>query len=326
MKSDESNRSEVNIFGAREILLRITAACNQKCVFCNTDGLSFSMNTRAVHRECYGAARHGTVPIFTGGEPTLHKDLLTMARVLSEMGFRNISLQTNAVRAADEKFAAALKRAGFERAIVSLHSHDAGVSGTITGSPGDFHATLAGIRNLMANGINVVINHVLNTINYRDSEHFVDFLEETILVPCAGLPGSMEALSLSFVQPAGKAFANRDLVPRLSGVAPFFTAALRKCRGIGLPAVNPGCGVPVCFTPGFETSSSEYHLLSEGVSGVRTVDVNRYAKSKGPQCARCVHNAFCLGVWSNYASIYGLDELHPVADAGGRRRKSGRRQ
>lgn len=303
---------QANCVGAREILLRITGACNQNCRFCNTVNMSFKMDLKDVFRECHGILEERVIPIFTGGEPALHSELLTMSRVLREMGYREIGIQTNGVKAKDNEYASALADSGITFAIVSLHSHDSEVSDRLTRVPGDFECTVSGIHNLLSNGINVIINHVINKMNYKSAEHFVEIIAKTFPFEEGPSGGRIEALSLSYAQPVGAAFGNFKIVPRLSEAAPFFVSALRKCVSIGLSAVNPGCGIPVCFTPGFESLSSEYYLLRNSITDVRTIDVNRSAKVKASECKKCIHDKFCLGLWENYVAMYGIDELRPV--------------
>ncbi|MFH1540014.1 MAG: radical SAM protein [bacterium] len=297
-----------------ELLLRITFACNQACIFCNTYHMKKNNDTcRDVLVACKNATGTGMIPLFTGGEPTIHRDIIKMIHIARETGHRRVGIQTNAVLMADESFAGKLRKAGLTFAILSLHSHDENTSDAITGAPGTFARTMRGISNLISEGVDIIINHVLCSVNYRDAERFIDFVNETIIEKM-GCHATEEYgfLSLSFVQPMGRAHGAKDVVPKLSEAGPFFAAALRRANELGITITNPGCGVPVCFTPGLEAYSSEYHLLLRRMYDVGTFRVNMTRKVKSKQCAGCAYDRLCLGVWESYSEMYGLDELTPI--------------
>lgn len=297
--------------GVNEILLRITAACNQRCVFCNTDGMDFQMSVKDVHRECRQLDRETVYPILTGGEPTLHSDCVLIINLLKEMGFRNIGIQTNAMKFSRMRYAAEAAEAGLEFAIVSLHGATPEMSDLITDCPGGFDNTWKGIQNLIACGVEVIINHVLNNENYRHVASFVEMINKKLYENVEGSSYS-GILSLSLVQPFGKALERFEIVPMLKDVAPFFVAAMKRCAELGVEVVNPGCGIPVCLTPGFEHCSSEASLIRKDAVGVRTISANSERKVKGPDCEMCAYDGVCLGIWREYAEAYGFEELKPV--------------
>jgi len=267
---------------------------------------------RDVFIECKNASAE-MIPLFTGGEPSIHRDIIKMIYIAGETGRRRIGIQTNAVLMADRAFAGKLRKAGLTFAILSLHSHDEKISDAITGSPGTFAKTMRGIDNLISEGVDIIINHVLCSLNYRDAERFVDFVKETIVEKMGYRPTEDYGfLSLSFVQPMGKARGAKNVVPRLGEAGPFFNAAMRRAIELGMTITNPGCGVPVCFTPGLEAYSSEYHLLMRRTYDVGTFRVNMTRKVKSKRCVECDCDSLCLGVWESYGEMYGLDELNPI--------------
>ena len=305
-----ANRAEA---GVNEELLRITAACNQECVFCNTHGMAFQMSIRDVFQQCYGLDRQSVTPILTGGEPTIHAGFIPMLHLLGEMGFQSYGVQTNAMLFDDARFASDAAAAGLGFAIVSLHAAGPALSDIITGSPGGFARSWIGMHNLAERGVNIIINHALCAANLTGAAGFADFIGAGLysLLRDRGMPRS---LSLSIAQPDGKARGARDIAPRLTDAAPFYIAALRRCDELGIYAVNPGCGIPVCFTPGLEGRSSELRLIESGAGQPRTAWANAGLKTKGPNCPQCLMGSRCLGVWKSYAEMYGLDELKPVTE------------
>ncbi len=312
----ENIRGERQIPGAEPActtfseILRITAACDQRCVFCNAredighpDGASLMAAVADL------AGRGVRRLVISGGEPTLSGALLPLVRHARALGVLEVELQTNAVACARPGAARELHQAGVTSAFVALHAHEAELSDSLTGAPGTFDKTVAGTRALMEAGIPVTLNIVVQRRNYRHLMDYVRFV-------ATALPG-FQALSFSFVMSGGAAMRNRWVVPRLSAVAPYLRRAYELCRELGIPFSNPGCGVPVCFVPGFEWASDEYRQLS-GLDPKTLAELknNETEKVKVAACAACRHEPHCLGVWRGYIAIHGEDEVRP-AGAGG---------
>lgn len=128
-----------------EALLRINFNCNERCLFCWIEpGLK-----PVRHEEILGhireiQKRNVDTVVITGGEPTLHFRLTEYVKLIREAGPRHICLQTNATLLTDTDKAAALARAGVGLAMVSLHSHDPGVSDMLTGDIDPVRSWLSG--------------------------------------------------------------------------------------------------------------------------------------------------------------------------------------
>jgi GTP 3',8-cyclase len=108
--------------------ISLTDKCNMRCVYCMTEDMVFQPNdelltTAEIRRLVQIFARLGVDKIrLTGGEPTVHPDLLAIVRDIRAAGITRISMTTNGLRLAE--LAAPLKQAGLERVNVSVDTID----------------------------------------------------------------------------------------------------------------------------------------------------------------------------------------------------------
>jgi len=113
-------------FGRNIHYLRIslTDKCNMRCVYCMPEEMFFQPTSELMSRdECLRLVRLfvglGVDKVrLTGGEPTVHPDLIPIVRGIRELGVHRISMTTNGRRLAE--LARPLKEAGLERVNVSV--------------------------------------------------------------------------------------------------------------------------------------------------------------------------------------------------------------
>jgi len=108
--------------------ISLTDKCNMRCVYCMTEDMVFQPNdmlltTAEIRRLVQIFARVGVDKIrLTGGEPTVHPDLLAIVRDIRAAGITRISMTTNGLRLTE--LAVPLKQAGLERVNVSVDTLD----------------------------------------------------------------------------------------------------------------------------------------------------------------------------------------------------------
>lgn len=105
--------------------IQLTKKCNQRCVSCN----SYKMNCEDemkteeivnVITEIFGGGYEIKNVAFTGGEPTIHKDILKIASVAAEYA-TNVSITTNGYYFQSRKKMEELLQAGINRFSFSYH-------------------------------------------------------------------------------------------------------------------------------------------------------------------------------------------------------------
>lgn len=146
--------------------ISVTDRCNERCLYCMPEGYA-GWSQRADHlaaeeivRIASAAARIGFRKFrLTGGEPTVRRDLVEIARGIAAVrGVDSLGLSTNGTRLA--ALADPLRDAGITGVNVSLDALDPAIYRRITG--GDISVVLRGIEAALAAGIpSVKLNCVL---------------------------------------------------------------------------------------------------------------------------------------------------------------------
>ena len=189
--------------------LTLTDKCNCYCTFCyeisptgephtfvaELDALKEEM-AQAMHVEGWNDI------VITGGEPTMMKTFLPIVQHSRAMGYQMRAVATNGRRFSYAPFAREAARLGLTKAWVSLFGHNVKVHDACTRTPGSFVETTAGIRNLLAAGVDVTCSVVVNKLNHKHLEAYFD---------CVGELG-VKSVSMMGLKPFGGAFLNQGAV------------------------------------------------------------------------------------------------------------------
>ena len=162
--------------------------CNQRCVHCYAAGQPLSEEkelSTADWKKVLDICRSAGIPqvTFTGGEPTMRKDLIELIKYARWFISR---LNTNGIRLTPD-YCEKLRDAELDSVQITFYSADPQVHNRLVGAP-RYEETLAGIKNALAKGLSVSINTPLCTLN-RDYEKTLELLHElgVIYVTCSGL-------------------------------------------------------------------------------------------------------------------------------------------
>lgn len=162
--------------------------CNQKCIHCYAAGQKYSemeeLSTEEWKR-VIDICRKNYIPqiTFTGGEPTIRKDLPELVEYASWFITR---LNTNGVLLT-KKLCKDLYKASLDNVQITLYSNDEKVHNELVGAE-NYNKTIEGIKNAIDAGLNVSINTPLCKINknYIETLKFLKDLGITY-VTCSGL-------------------------------------------------------------------------------------------------------------------------------------------
>lgn len=286
-------------------------ACNADCLFCNVppelmngDELNTPEAKARITRLISG--RRNIRLDITGGEPTIRRDLQELVRHARKKGAEIVQIQTNGIMLSDRDYVRDLKLSGLDKVFIGLHSSIAKIHNGLVGAPGAFERCTEGIKNCLDLGIEVILNPVITTRNYRGLPLYMKFVRK-------GFP-KIKFISLSVVQPRGRAWINRYLVPRYKIISPYVEKALTLGERYGLVINNPYCGLPLCIG-GWHRYLPQCVEFSENSLNLRQRGAKRRINSekiKTTACLRCVLNNYCNGVWKEYALIHPLSDLKPV--------------
>ncbi|MBE0477033.1 MAG: 12,18-didecarboxysiroheme deacetylase [Coriobacteriia bacterium] len=161
------------------VVWNCTQRCNLKCVHCYAASedreYSGEMSTGEAKVMVDDLAAFGApVLLFSGGEPTIRKDLVELMNHARSKGMR-VVISTNGTLITPER-AEAYAEVGLSYVGVSLdggrETHD-----RFRGIPGSFDKAIAGIRNSKAAGIKVGLRMTINKRNWRDIGELFDIME-----------------------------------------------------------------------------------------------------------------------------------------------------
>ncbi|WP_020644868.1 radical SAM protein [Amycolatopsis balhimycina] len=155
--------------------------CDSRCVFCFTEwirhqpSLTFDQAIRALD-EAASIAGLETV-VFTGGEPTIRKDLPELVRHASGNGFKVVGLQTNGHRLAEPAYLDEILDAGVATVLLSLHGVRSETHDGIARRKGSFALALEALRAMSDRGKCLVsVNFVVCRENAHEAESLPDLV------------------------------------------------------------------------------------------------------------------------------------------------------
>jgi radical SAM protein with 4Fe4S-binding SPASM domain len=320
--------------------IALTYRCQNRCFFCYASSPDRGreveeMSTDEVRTVLDKIVDEAHVPTvsFTGGEPTLRRDLPELIEYAGSRGLRT-NLITNGVRCGDEAFVARLAEAGLKSAQVSLEAGDAATHDHVVGNEGAFERTVQGVRNLKAAGIHVHTNTTINSRNRDALGGMIDMLADM----------GQEYLSMNMVIRTGGAVGTPDIGYDEIGaiVAGLQERAQRRgmrfvwyspvphclfnpiAHGLGAQSCSAADGLLSVAPDGdvLPCSSFEHgigNLLRESFDTLWNRRVARYWRNKEfvpPGCADCEAREVCCGACPLYWDERGsFAEIEPFFGA-----------
>jgi len=196
--------------------LALTYRCNNDCPHCyvarpsDYPGLETSAWKEVLDRVWEVGIPH---VCFTGGEATVHPDLVELVAYAEGLGLVT-GLLTNGRRLSDGAYVQALVAAGLDHVQITLESHDEAIHDRMVAAPGAWRETVRGVRNAVAAGLYTTTNTTLTRENVAAIEETVAFIA-SLGVPtfaCNSLIYSGRGATV------GTGFREGELVPVLERV------------------------------------------------------------------------------------------------------------
>ncbi|MBW1811311.1 MAG: radical SAM protein [Deltaproteobacteria bacterium] len=285
------------------ILIRINTRCNAHCEFCSARGTLPDLieDTELIKQRIELFAKAGQTKVsFSGGEPTLKKELPDLIRSACQAGFTEVDLQTNGILLARPRLVETLAKAGLVSIFLSLHSAEASIHDSMLGVEGAFEKATRAASLCFEAGIEVRFNYVITTKNMTGIVDMVRFVAEHY-------EHQGTHICLSFVSLQGWALDHLELVPRISQVTKEVSQALELGKRLGLDLRIPGlCGMPICTLPGYEEYFDEYH--DDNPPRLQN-------RSYLADCRECDFRSRCSGFWTAYFDHFGSQEFGPKSAA-----------
>ena len=162
------------------VVWNITRRCNLKCVHCYAHAKDLSFKNELSTKEgkilLDDLSQFGVpVILFSGGEPTIRKDLPELAAYAVSKGMRAV-ISTNGTLIS-QKMARILKDIGLSYVGISIDGMEE-INDRFRGVKGAFNAALEGIKNCKDAGIKVGLRFTINRFNADEIPKIFNLLED----------------------------------------------------------------------------------------------------------------------------------------------------
>ena len=288
MAVKHADLSREEVAGEARHWVRISRTCNNRCSFClDSDVQDGTFVPREeVEAEIRRGVEEGAVRlILSGGEATIHPDFLDLVRLGKELGYGHVQTITNGRMFAYADFTRRAVKAGLDEVTFSLHGHTPELSDELTGVPGSFVQTVAGIRNVVATGI-VVSGDVV--VSRRNVRHLRSVLDLFITL-------GIREFDILMVVPFGRASPGAGLLFDPGDELEHLHRALELARDPSLHLWTNR--LPARFLEGFEDLIQDPHKLHDEVRGrsgiLRDLVEGRPMRCEGDRCSHCFINGLC---------------------------------
>jgi len=164
------------------LFVELTDQCNERCIHCyasSSPNCSDFLSLDEVKHSLDAARKMGRPFIqFTGGDPLIHKELITAVAYASELDFQGIEIYTNGLLLSEALLS---KLAPYQpRISFSLYADTAELHDAITQLSGSWKKTLAAMRRAKTMGFDIRAGIALMPENIECLDRMVPFLEKEI--------------------------------------------------------------------------------------------------------------------------------------------------
>ncbi|HLG19516.1 MAG TPA: radical SAM protein [Bdellovibrionota bacterium] len=333
--------------------INVGYSCNERCKFCyyiqtvKDRTKEKDLPTDEVKKRIAFIRRQGIETLeFTGGEPTIRNDLIDLVRYAKSLGFKSISMISNAVRLAQPDYAKACVEAGIDDFLISIHGSEAKSHDRVTEIPGSFDKAVQAVRHLTKYPVKVRANCVISGLNYTEA------------VPTLELYRSLGLQTANFILFNPIVEADWRSAPELnvaySDAAPYLKSAIDQYKDkIQKITVRY---IPLCLMQGYESyvtnmpqiqydpdewdylirtgiregkfistaalwvgmalHPSKRRALKHGWNTLKHEGIKYFLQIKnkvyGSECQKCAYKGVCDGVWRKYADWKGFGELRAI--------------
>lgn len=296
-------------------------SCNNNCIICSTRPKGKTYPDRSSQeiikdlRE--GKKKNYQIVEFTGGEPTIRPDILDLIKIAKELGYKEITLSTNARMLSYDSFCQKAIKNGLTRVTFTLNAPDSHLGDAICRTPGAFEQILQGIRNVLkCPQITVSANTVPFQLNYKYLHQIGKFIQDL----------GINTWNILDLIPDGYA---KDFYQRLSIKMSDLSLTLNNLKDIikDFQVVNFFDFSLCLFRPELRENPRTHFITAQGrVEITKQVGYQpkRFEKSadnfyqdihkeRTKVCQDCKFSQSCGGIWKDYLNLYGDREISYLA-------------
>jgi len=333
--------------------INVGYSCNERCKFCyyiqtikDRDKIKDLTTQEAKDRIKYIRDQKIETLEFTGGEPTIRPDLIELIEYGKSLGFKSISMITNAVKMADPAYTKKVVEAGVDDFLISIHGSNPSVHDKVTEMPGSFQKAIDTVKHLSNYDVKIRANCVISGFNYKTPVETLKLYHEL------GIQTANFILFNPIVEADWKSapelnVSYSDAAPYLKEAIDLYKDKIKKITVRYIPfCLMKGYEKYITNMPQIQYDPDEWdylvrtgiregkflstaalwvgmllypmkgRLLSGGWNTFKHEGLKYFLQIKnkkmGSECKKCSYRLICDGLWRKYAEWKGFGELKAV--------------
>jgi MoaA/NifB/PqqE/SkfB family radical SAM enzyme len=301
---------EALVEGEQELygLISITDVCNNDCEFCDLGKSRKGARHRKyeqIRKQMEALRERGVSRVaLTGGEPTLHPDLLGMVSYAKSIGFSHIRMYTHGRALRRNNLMGRLLDAGLTHLMISLFGPDKSMHEEASGDIGSYEETISGIEVAARADVHLVVNCPVTSINVHALKDYLNVLDRY---------ASPDTIwQLSDLYPTSKVLRDPQIHADYGIMMPILDAALTEATIRGRRFLLQE--FPLCTVFPWHTDAKELgwwnriqFLIGDWKrpdslwSSRPWVAPHRFYTAS---CDKCTYRNQCLGIPNSYAEVH----------------------
>ncbi len=296
-------------------------ACNNNCVMCSLNCSQqghTNRTTRDILLDIRRAKKENFERVeFSGGEPSIRKDIFLLLNYAKELSFKEVAMSTNGRIFFYPDMCKKFFKSGLNRVNISLHGHIPKLHNALTRTKNSFEEAIQGIANIKKYpSIYVEINSVISNLNCNYIPEMYTFISNLFINPAWGI--------LDLIPEGNAASVYKSLsvsLLKLSKQISFLSSRITNACHINFfdfplclfpPTMrtSPDISLIVAKDRNQKTEQRGYHPTRITHDGYKYID--KY-KNQVAICKKCVFKTRCAGIWNSYLSLYGCEEITTLA-------------
>jgi MoaA/NifB/PqqE/SkfB family radical SAM enzyme len=237
---------------------------------------------------------------FTGGEPTIRRDLVGLIKASRALGYVDVKLQSNGLLFTPANVAR-LVEAGVSRFHVSIHTHRADAYDALVRRPGSFEAMAGGLQAAVDSGVPVVVDAIVKTDTYRYLPEAIAWIADR----------GVTEVHLWYVSLTDGNRDNHASLPAMTEAVPWMREAMAfgRARGLEIRSLHvPRCLLADDWTHAWDPGTQRVMVVTP--EATFELSESRLAgQTHVPACAGCRFEAICPGIRPDYLEQFGDGEI-----------------
>ncbi len=299
---------DANCIFEKKEWISITGLCNNNCLFCldgnRTD--RYHKKRKDILKKIKEARDDKCIKlILSGGEPTIHPNIIDFVRYGKKLGFSKIQVISNGRMFASKEFTERIIKAGLDEVTFSIHGFNSKMHDSLTRVPGSFRQILLGVKNVFNNSKKMIVNTdtCITKSNYKYLPEIIRFIVEK-----AGIT----EINLMSMVPQENAWTYKNIILYdYKKIAPYVHKVIDYCIEGGV--ILWLSRFPAEYLEGYEEFIEDPYKLIDDVRGhIAMLKDTVNPPCKGNKCLYCCIKNICNDLIKINSSNIENKDLSPA--------------